>query len=446
MSNGYILFLMAFLFLGLGYMGVPVAFALMAGVIVATSFTPISLQSMIGQMFHGIDSETLLAVPFFLLVGELMTSANVTSRMVRLAQTMVGHMRGGLAQVVTLFSMFFAGISGSSTADVAVLSRTVAPEMDKEGYDRAFTAALIACASTMANLIPPSIMAVVYGATGNVSIGGLFLGGIVPGVLIGIGLMIYSHFFGPVGIKKKMASLGEFGVALKDSSLPLMIPLIIMGGILTGWFTPTEAGMIASVYILVILIPLLNRGHVRFLLWDFVYTGMLYAIPLAAVAGASAFGWMLGYLRGPDIVGGWISDFAGKDPMLIMFLLVVLFVIVGDFVDAIPAIIIFMPIINKLTELGDINGVHMGVVIITTLVFGLITPPYGLSLLVASKFVGVSFPRAMFASLPIYVVFFITIAFTVTLPEVVLYLPKLLLPESVGCFKNPSGVGYICPN
>ena len=445
MSNGYVLFLMAFLFLGLGYMGVPVAFALMAGVMVATAFTQISLQSMVGQMFHGIDSETLLAVPFFLLVGELMTSANVTQRMVRLAQTMVGHLRGGLAQVVTLFSMFFAGISGSSTADVAVLSRTVAPEMDREGYDKAFTAALIACASTMANLIPPSIMAVVYGATGNVSIGGLFLGGIVPGVLIGIGLMIYSHFFGPVGIKKKRASFGEFADALSASSLPLMIPVIIMGGILTGWFTPTEAGMIASVYILVVLIPLLNRGHIPHLLRDFMYTGMLYAIPLAAVAGASAFGWMLGYLRGPDIVAAWIADFAGTDAGLILLLLVLLFVIIGDFVDAVPAIIIFMPIINKLTELGNINPVHMGVVIITTLVFGLITPPYGLSLLVASKFVGVSFARAMFASLPIYVVFFITIAFTVLFPDVVLYLPKLLLPQSVGCFKNPSGIGYICP-
>ena len=445
MSNGAILFLMAFLFLGLGYMGVPVAFSLMAGVLLATALTPVSLASIIGQMFHGIDSETLLAVPFFLLVGELMTSANVTQRMVRLSQTLVGHMRGGLAQVVTLFSMFFAGISGSSTADVAVLSRTVAPEMDKEGYDRAFTAALIACASTMANLIPPSIMAVVYGATGNVSIGGLFLAGVVPGVLVGVGLMIYSHFFGPPGIRKPRASFGEFSKALQESALPLMIPVIVMGGILTGWFTPTEAGMIASVYILVILIPALNRGHIRNLPRDFIYTGMLYAIPLAAVAGASAFGWMLAYLRGPDVVAGWIAAYAGTDGRMIMFLLVVLFVIIGDFVDAIPAIIIFMPIIIKLTELGDINSLHMGVVIITTLVFGLITPPYGLSLLVASKFVGVNFTKAMYRSLPIYAVFIFTIAFVVLFPDIVLYLPKWLLPESVGCFKNPGGAGYICP-
>src|SRR5437016_3604165 len=140
MTSGAILILMGVLFLGFGYMGVPVSFALMAGVFVATAFTPVSLQSMVGQLFHGIDSETLLAVPFFLLVGELMASSDVVHRMIRLSQTLVGHLRGGLAQVVTLFSMFFAGISGSSVADVAVLSRTVAPAMDKEGYDRVFTA------------------------------------------------------------------------------------------------------------------------------------------------------------------------------------------------------------------------------------------------------------------------------------------------------------------
>ena len=374
-----------------------------------------------------------------------MTSADVTHRMIRLSQTLVGHLRGGLAQVVTLFSMFFAGISGSSTADVAVLSRTVAPEMDREGYDRAFTAALIASASTMANLIPPSIMAVVYGATGNVSIGGLFLGGVAPGLVVGMGLMVYSHFFGPVGVKKQRAPLREVGAAARGAALPLVIPIIILGGILTGWFTPTEAGMIAAVYILLVVIPLIRPEHIRKLPGDFVYTGMLYAIPLAAVAGASAFGWMLAYLRGPDVVAGYISAWAGADPAKIMFLLVVLFVIVGDFVDAVPAIIIFMPVINKLTELGNINPVHMGVVIITTLVFGLITPPYGLSLLVASKFVGVPFGRAMLRSLPLYVVFFVAIAFAVLFPKVVLFLPKMFLPESVGCFRNPSGTGYICP-
>jgi C4-dicarboxylate transporter, DctM subunit len=445
MSTGFILCLMGFLFLLLGYMGVPVTFALIAGVLVATSFTPISMQSMIGQLFHGIDAETLLAVPFFLLVGELMASSEVVARMIRLSQTLVGHLRGGLAQVVTLFSMFFAGISGSSVADVAVLSRTVAREMDKEGYDRAFTAALIACASTMANLIPPSIMAVVYGAIGNVSIGGLFLAGVVPGVMIGIGLMIYSYFFGPIGVMKKRASFTEVAIAARGAALPTVIPVIIMGGILTGWFTPTEAGMIAAVYILIVLIPVLRPRHIVQLPRDFMYAGLLYSLPLGAVAAASAFGWMVAFLRGPDIVAGYITAYAGNDPMLIMLSLVVLFVIVGDFIDAVPAIIIFMPIINKLTEVGNINAVHMGVVIITTLVFGLITPPYGLSLLVASKYVGIPFGRALVRSLPLYIVFFVTIAFTVMAPKVVLWLPKQLLPESVGCFKSPTGTGYICP-
>jgi C4-dicarboxylate transporter, DctM subunit len=444
-SSPTVLIVMSVLFLTFGYMGVPVVFALIAGVLVATALTPVSMQSMIGQLFHGIDTETLLAVPFFLLVGELMAASDVVQRMIRLSQTLVGHLRGGLAQVVTLFSMFFAGISGSSVADVAVLSRTIARDMSREGYDRAFTAALIASASTMANLIPPSIMAVVYGATGDVSIGGLFLAGVVPGVLIGIGLMVYSYFFGPVGVMKKRAPFTDIAVASRGAALPLVIPVIIMGGILTGWFTPTEAGMVAAVYILAVLIPVMNPKHIVELPKDFMYAGLLYALPLGAVAGASAFGWMVAYLRGPDIVASYITAYAGSDGAMIMFLLVVLFVILGDFIDAVPAIIIFMPIIRKLTEVGNINPLHMGVVIITTLVFGLITPPYGLSLLVASKYVGIAFSKAVIRSLPLYIVFFLTIAFTVMYPNVVLWLPKQLLPESVGCFKSPAGTGYICP-
>ena len=445
LDAGWVLFIMAALFLGLGYIGVPVPFALMAGVFAATMLTPVSMQSMVGQLFNGLDAEALLAVPFFLLVGELMTSADVTRRMIVLAQTLVGHLRGGLAQVVTLFSMFFAGISGSSTADVAVLSKTIAPEMDREGYDRGFTAALIASASTIANLIPPSIMAIVYGATGNVSIAGLFLGGVVPGVLIGLGLMAYSFVFGPGGVRRRRATLPEFGLATRRAALPLVIPVIIMGGILTGWFTPTEAGLAAVAYIVLILIPALRPGHIGQLPGDFMRAGLLYAIPMAAVAGASAFGWMLAYLRGPDIVSGWISANAGTDPTMILFLLVVLFVIVGDFVDAVPAIIIFMPIVTALGELGGINSVHLGVVVVTTLAFGLITPPYGLSLLMASKFCDVRFSTAMYSSLPLYGIFFAAIAFCIFFPDVVLWLPKQVLPQSVGCFPNPSGEGFICP-
>jgi C4-dicarboxylate transporter DctM subunit len=444
-SNGALILLMGFLFLFFGYMGVPVAFALIASVLVVTMFTPVSQASMIAQLFNGMDVEALLAVPFFLLVGDLMTSANVTVRMITLSQKLVGHLRGGLAQVVTLFSMFFAGISGSSAADVAVLSRTVAPEMNREGYDKAFTAALIASAATMANLIPPSIMAVVYGATGNVSIGGLFLGGVVPGFLIGIGLMIYSYFFGPVGVKHQRATFGDIALASKRAAIPLMIPLIIMGGILTGKFTPTEAGVIAVAYIVLVAIPLLNMRHLRSLPRDMAMTGLLYSIPLITIGAASMFGWMLAYLRGPAIVSDWISQAAGGDPFIIMLLLVLLFIIVGDFIDAIPAIIIFMPLIIDLTQSTDINPVHMGVVIIVTLAFGLITPPYGLCLLMASKFVGIRFSRAMLASLPIYIIFFAAIAFTIFFPEVVLWLPKKLLPQSVGCFLNPNGPGYICP-
>ena len=445
MNNALILALMTGLFLFFGYSGVPVAFALMAGVIVGTMFTPVTLLSIIGQLFNGIDSEALMAIPFFLLVGELMTSARVIERIVTLSQALVGHMRGGLAQVVTVFSMFFSGMSGSVSADVAVLTKTMAKPMSEQGYSPAFVASLIAAASTIAALVPPSIMAVVYGAVGNVSIAGLFLGGVLPGLMIGVGLMVYSYFFGPAGFKRPRATLRQLTTATGNAGLALLIPVILLGGVLSGWFTPTEAGVVAITYILLIVIPLLNAGHIRFLPRDFVHAGLVFTLPVITIAAASAFGWMLAYLRGPIVVSGWITGVGGSDPFKIMFLLVALFVIVGDFIEPIPAIVIFMPIVNTLTQAGNINSVHMGVVLIITLAFGLITPPYGLALLMASKFVGVGFGAALKASMPIYLIFFATIAFAIFFPDIILWLPKHVLPESVGCFKASGGSGYICP-
>jgi tripartite ATP-independent transporter DctM subunit len=374
-----------------------------------------------------------------------MSSANVVQRVIKLSLSLVGHMKGGLSQVVAVFSMFFSEMSGSTTADVAVMSRTLGVSMRREGYEPPFIAAIIASASTIAALVPPSITAVVYGAVGNVSIAGLFMAGFVPGFMIGIGLMIYCYFFGPIGIRRRRASLGEIGDATLEAALPLMIPVILLGGILTGWFTPTEAGVVAVSWILLVVIPFLNRAHIAKLPRDFCYAGLIYSLPLITIAAATAFGWMLAYLRGAIVISDVITGLAGHDPHLIMLLLVLLFTIIGDFIEPVPTIIIFMPLVNALTEAGSINPVHMGVVLIVTLAFGLITPPYGLVLLMASKFVGVKFSHALRAALPIYVVFLATIVFTIFAPSAVLWLPKQVMPQAVGCFKNPSGSGYICP-
>lgn len=445
MSNALILSSMTVLFLIFGYSGVPVAFALMAGVLIGTTFTPISLPSIVAQLFNGIDSEALMAIPFFLLVGELMTSSKIILRIVNLSQALVGHLRGGLAQVLTVFSMFFSGMSGSVSADVAVLTKTMADPMIQEGYPAPFVAALIAGASTIAALVPPSIMAVVYGAIGNVSIAGLFLGGVVPGLMIGLGLMIYSYLFGPLGIQRPRSSFAQLSASAREAFLALLIPVIILGGVLTGWFTPTEAGVVAVVYILFFVLPILNSTHLKRLPYDFIQAGVVFSLPVITIAAASAFGWMLAYLRGPIVVSEWIVGIAGVDPHTIMLLLVALFVVVGDFIEPIPAIVIFMPIVNVLTDTGNISGVHMGVVLIITLAFGLITPPYGLALLMASKFLNVRFSSALRASIPVYVIFFATILSAIYVPSTVLWLPKKIFPESVGCFKSPQGVDYICP-
>jgi C4-dicarboxylate transporter, DctM subunit len=444
-SPPVVLALMTFCFLFFGYLGVPVPFALLAGVFVGAFFTDVSLAAIIQKVFDGVDTEALLAIPFFLLVGELMSSSNVVVRVANLSLALVGHIRGGLSQVVTVFSMFFSEMSGSTTADVAVISRALGGPMKREGYSPPFIAAIIASASTIAALVPPSITAVVYGAVGNVSIAGLFMAGVVPGLMIGFGLMIYCYFFGPPGMRRSRAPFREVVRAAKDASLPMMIPVILLGGILTGWFTPTEAGVVAVLWIILAVIPVLNRGHIARLPFDFCLAGLIFSLPLITIGAANAFGWMLAYLRGAMVIADWITSIAGNDPHLIMLLMVLLFTIVGDFIEPVPTIIIFMPLVNMLVQAGEINPVHMGVVLIATLAFGLITPPYGLVLLMAAKFVGVRFSQALRAALPIYVVFFVTIAFAIYFPNVVLWLPKQVIPASVGCFKAPDGPGYICP-
>ncbi|MFY9838503.1 MAG: TRAP transporter large permease [Xanthobacteraceae bacterium] len=445
MNAPAILTIMSCCFLTLGYLGVPVPFALLGGVFIGSALAHVSLAAIIQKVFDGVDNEALLAIPFFLLVGELMSSANVVARIANLSMALVGHIRGGLSQVVTLFSMFFSEMSGSTTADVAVMSRALGGPMKKEGYEGPFIAAIIAAASTIAALVPPSITAVVYGAVGNVSIVGLFIAGFAPGLMIGVGLMTYCYFFGPVGFRRQRATIGVIGMAAYAAALPLMIPIILLGGILTGWFTPTEAGVVAVCWILFVIIPLLNPRHIWRLPYDFCLAGLIFSLPLITIGAANAFGYLLAYLRGAIVISETITSVAGSNAQIILLLMVLLFTIVGDFIEPVPTIIIFMPLVNALSTAGKINPVHMGVVLITTLAFGLITPPYGLVLLMASKFIGVRFSEALRAALPIYGVFLITIVLIIFFPEIVLWLPRQVLPQSVGCFAKPSGGGIICP-
>lgn len=445
MTSEITILLMVGMFLGLAFTGTPIAFALLGAALVGTVFADVSFPSIVGQMFNGLNSVPLLAVPFFLLLAELMDTTGIANRIIQFTQTLVGHIRSGLAQVNAVFSIFFAGISGSSMSDVAANSRVLLPAMKREGYEPAASAALIAAASTIANLIPPSVMAVVYGATGSVSIAALFLGGVLPGLLVGGGLMVFSYFFVASNETRARASVREMARAGAGSFLPLMVPVIIMGGILGGYFTPTEAGMVAVVYVIFVVIPLMARGHVSRLYRDFVNGGVLYTLPMIAVAGAAVFAWLFTYLGGAQAVSDFMFSVAGTNSVAILFTIVVVLIVVGQFIDAIPAIVVFMPIITKLTELGDINPVHMGIVVVLTLALGLITPPYGLSLLLATSFAKVSFLSGVRRSVPLYAIFAVVITFIVLVPEAALWLPRAIVPEATGCFAAPDGGGYICP-
>ena len=445
MTNEIILVVMLVIFLGLAFTGTPIAFALIGAVLFATAFSDVGFAAVVGQLFNGVNSVPLLALPFFILVAELMNSAEVTDKIIRFVQSLVGHIRSSLAQVDALFSILFAGISGSSTADVAANAKVLLPAMRREGYDMGQAAALIAASSTIANMIPPSILAVVYGASGGVSIAALFLGGAVPGFMIGFGMMLYAYFFVHGGKPSPRASLGEIAGAAKGSALPLMIPFIIMGGILSGAFTPTEAGMVAVVFVIIVIMPITARKHLPNLPKDFINAAVIYSLPLIAVAAASAFAWLFTILGGAAVVSDVVIGIAGENAVGILFTVVLMMVILGQFIDAIPAIIVFMPIITAVVEAGDINPIHMGVVVIVTLALGLITPPYGLSLLLATYFAKVPFSAGVRKSVPLYGLFAGVIVLLVLVPDLSLGLPRFFVPEAAGCFPDPRGGGYICP-
>ena len=410
---------------------VPVAFALGLACLPILAIEPrLSPMMLFNETFKAYNSFILLAVPFFLLTAHLMNVGGITNRLMNLSRAMVGHWPGGLAQVNVLLSVFFAGISGSSTADAASQSKLFIEAQVKEGYDLSFSIAITAVSAILAVIIPPSILMVVWGGILTVSIGALFLAGIIPGLLLAGAQMVIVHAYArirkyPVYAK---ATFKEFVRAFLLSIPALMTPIIIIGGMRLGWFTPTESAAIAVIYaglLSFLVYREMNLSHFCQALAD---TGRLAGIALFCVGTASAFGWLLAYYQIPKAllqnVGSWGMGVVG-----VGFFIAGAFLIVGCFLDAIPAIIIVGTALQPLANSVGMHPVHFAIIGIVSLAFGLITPPYGLCLMIACAVAKVRLRYALKDTMIMLLPMLVVLAAIIVFPDVALILPKLISPE-----------------
>jgi tripartite ATP-independent transporter DctM subunit len=334
--------------------------------------------------------------------------------------------------VNVVVGMFLAGVSGSSTADAAAISTIFTPAMRRRGYDEKFAVCLSACSATMGSVIPPSILMVVYGATAGVSIGALLIGGLVPGILMGLALMIQSHVFAArydfPREHPRFLGAAAVGRGIREAAWPLGVPIIIVAGMVGGVFTPTESASIAAVYALFVTLFVLRSLTFRALPKLFAETTIQFSQVLFCLAGASIFGWVLAFYQVPDIVTNFVLGFT-RDWLVVMLLIVLVNVFLGTFMDALPAILIFVPIIHPLAVEVGIHPVHLGVIVVMTQAFGLLTPPLGMCAMTACAVAGVPLARVQkllhIMMLPILIV----IALCALMPWTVLILPRLLVPN-----------------
>jgi tripartite ATP-independent transporter DctM subunit len=412
---------------------VPVAFALGLAVVpvffIEERLTPILLMR---EMFKSYNSFVLLAVPFFLLAANLMNSSGITDRLIRLARAMVGHLPGGLGHVNVVVSMLFAGISGSSTADAAGIGSLLIPQMRKEGYDASFSVAITACSSVMGVIIPPSILMIVWGGLMSVSIGGLFLAGVVPGILIAGSQMITIYFYAkrrgyPVHARSTFLELLR---AIASATLALLTPIIIVGGIVGGFFTPTEASVVAVIYSLILGVFVYRSiapSQLPAVLYD---SARFAAITLFCIGTASAFGWCLAYFKIPAALVEQI-DQMGLGVIGIGIMTALAFLLIGMFIDAIPAIIILGTVLYPVTEHVGMHPIHFAIIGVMSLAFGLVTPPYGLCLLIAASIGKIRMIDALRDVAVILLPMLGVLLIIILVPDLILALPRWFMPAFI---------------
>jgi C4-dicarboxylate transporter DctM subunit len=379
------------------------------------------------KMFTGLDSFPLLAVPFFILAGCFMETGGISARLVRFASVLVGHIRGGLAHVVIVGTIFFSGVSGSSAADTAAIGSIMIPSMAKRGYPRPLATAIVAAAGGMGVLIPPCIIMVLYGIAANVSIGYLFAAGFLPGFLCGLSLMIMVYFVAKrEGLPKETkATLREMLKAAVDAIPPLFMPVIILGGILSGVFTATESAVIAVVYGMVLSMVVYKELHFRDVPGLLVTSAKLTGMVMLVVGMSITFAWIVTVERVPQMITEWILGMT-QNPWMFLLFSNVLMLIVGMFIDATPAMITFTPILFPIAQKLGIDPVHFGIVMVTNLGVGFVSPPVGSCLFVASAIGGVKIDQVIKPLLPFIAVMLVALILITYWPGMTLFIPRLL--------------------
>jgi C4-dicarboxylate transporter DctM subunit len=409
---------------------VPIAFAMGASAALAMYFFYHVPLHMVPQlMFTSNDSFPLLAVPFFMLAGSLMEYGGISRRLVNFANASVGFIHGGLAHVTILASMFFAGISGAAAADTAAVGTLMIPEMKKRGYDPGFAAAVQASAGSIGVILPPSIPMVIYGVMSSTSIGALFLGGIGVGLLVGLSLMGLAYV-----ISKKKGYLPGEGFSwarvwttFKEALWALGMPLIIVGGIMSGVFTATESAVVATDYAILVGFFVYKELKLKDIPAIFSKAAMTSALVMFIIANASVFGWVLAFEQIPQEITQFFISLT-DNRILLLLIINLLLLIVGTFIETASALIIFVPLLIPLIPYLGIDPVQFGVLMVLNLAIGMLTPPMGICLIVSCSIAGVTMEHVSKAVFPFVLIMLLDLLIVSFVPFVTTYLPGLLLP------------------
>ncbi|MBI3503639.1 MAG: TRAP transporter large permease [Proteobacteria bacterium] len=421
------LVILGVVFIGLMAIGMPISFAVGVASVVATFLLPgVDNATIVQRMLTALNTFPLLAVIFFVLAGTLMARGGVATRLVRMAEVLVGWLPGSLAQIVVVASMFFGGVTGSAVAEVSSIGSMMIPAMEKDGYSRRFATAIVLTAATMGPIIPPSIGMIVFAhVAGSVSIAALFVAGIVPGVLIAISLMAASLVHGRLYHRKVLPSLPlrEKLWRVLDGLAGVFTMVIILGGIISGIFTATEAGAIACVYALFLTIVVYREIKVRDLpqiLWECCVTN---AVVMMLIATCSVFSWILTYENLPRMLAdNFFNLIQAKWAFLLILNLFLL--LVGMFIDMTPALIMLVPMLLPLAQKFGIDLVHLGLIMVINLSYGLTTPPVGTALFVAVKVGNISMEKLIPPLLPLLACMLVVLLMVTYMPELYWWLPK----------------------